>query len=341
MALALGVALPAGYWLSPERWAWAFLAALLVFYGTDTADDVLAKGWHRVRGTVVGGALGLGAADVLQGDPVVEIVAILTLQFLAVWFQPFSYTLSIAATTALLALFLAVAGQSVPALVGLRFEETLIGAAAGFLAARTVYPAYAGTRARRALARLLDDVATSLEGAPCARDAERRLGPGLARLQGELAATRRTWTLRPGGRDVRAALRRRSRCAALIVHETELYGALSRTGGEGRDARAAHALRRLRGALDALVRDEGALMRERCAPDAPRGPDASVESAVRRVSDALRARSTRATGQIRAEPPSGPRASPRERSQTRPTSMADPDRSRSGRRPDSTRAPKP
>lgn len=193
VAVALAAALPLGMWLSPDRWAWSYLAAMLVFYGTDTAEDVLAKGWRRMTGTLSGGAAGLAAADLLHGSMGVQIAAIAVLQVLAVFLQPLSYAGSMAATTALLVLFFGASGQAVPSIVTLRLGETLAGALAGLLAARLVFPRHAGQEAHGAMAGLLRELAVFLESGAPLHEAAPALG---ARIEPLRAATEPVRTLR-------------------------------------------------------------------------------------------------------------------------------------------------
>lgn len=160
---ALAVAIPLGVWLSPDRWAWAYLAAMLMFYNTGNSDDSIAKGRRRLRGTVAGGIAGLVAAELLNGITGIQVTALIALQFVAVFLGSVSYAWMIAASTALLALFFGVTGYGVPSIVTLRFGETLFGAAAGFLVARLIYPSDSRDRCRAALADLFDRVAAFLE----------------------------------------------------------------------------------------------------------------------------------------------------------------------------------
>ncbi|WP_156801037.1 FUSC family protein, partial [Oceaniovalibus guishaninsula] len=183
VALALAVALPLGYWIDADRWAWAYLAAMLVLYGTGTADDVLVKGWRRVRGTVIGGVGGLLIAGLLRGDIAVEVASIIILQFLAVYFQTFSYAWMMAASTALLALFFGVSGNPVPSVMGLRLGETLAGALVGFVVSQAVFPSRARRRSRDALDNLLTAIAAVLGRDGDGIAADNRLAKALTALQ--------------------------------------------------------------------------------------------------------------------------------------------------------------
>ena len=242
---AMAAALPAGIWLSPERWAWSFLAAMLVFYGTSTAEDVLAKGWHRARGTLIGGVAGLVLAEALRGDRTVEIVSIVALQFVAVAVRPAGYAWTIAASTALLALFLGVGGSAVPSVLELRMGETLAGAVAGLLTARLVFSSHAARRSGEALADLLDELASFLGGGG-AHPAERKLSPQLDRLRQVGAPVCRLRI--PGLAREGSALERRLSAAERIVLLAELAG-LDRIQGSAPCTRAAQLLGSARDAL--------------------------------------------------------------------------------------------
>ncbi len=221
VAVALALAIPIGMWLAPERWAWSYLAALLMFYGTATSDDVTAKGWHRIGGTLLGAVAGIGLADVLGGHTWTAIAAILVLQFLAVYLQRFGYAASMLATTALLVLFFAVTGNAVPSIAELRFEETLAGAAAGLLAAAFVFPSRATTRSDAAFVDLASRLGAVLRAEVPVGPAARALCADLVSLRDTLTATRLASLARRGGRADAARLDRRVRLAAALVQDVE------------------------------------------------------------------------------------------------------------------------
>lgn len=217
VALACVGAIALGAWLSPERWAWAYITAMLVFYGIADGDDVVLKGWRRIGGTLAGGLAGLLAARFLTGHVAIEVPVIVALQFAAVWVQARSYTAMVACYTALVAMFFAATGDDVTPILMLRFWETVVGALAGTLAARLVERSTAFPEARATLADLLDATSDMLRE----EGAADRPSALFAELQKVLEPTRLSGVMRFSRFD-RRAVERRIGHVAQLVHAAEL-----------------------------------------------------------------------------------------------------------------------
>ncbi|PRY95756.1 fusaric acid resistance family protein [Hasllibacter halocynthiae] len=222
----LVVVLPIAFWTSPDRWAWGYLTAVIVFYGTQGGDDTLAKGWTRFRGTLLGAAAGVVAAMMLDGHPAIEFVAILALQFFAIWLQSLNYGLMVGLYTAFLALFFGATGETALPPIEMRLLETLVGATAGMLAARAASHSDPKRTERSKIADLLGALAETLRGgalepAPAGilLDLEKQIDPVRNRVVSILRGRRRGDLVRP------------LREAGLLTHLVEVAALAGRREG--------------------------------------------------------------------------------------------------------------
>lgn len=170
----------AGFLISPERWPWAVLVAMFMFFGTENSGRLLSKGVQNVIGVVVGFALAIVLSSILPPIPWLEWATIMALTFLAFYFIPVNYAAGMAAVTALIGQALSLGGGDIGMLLGLRLIEVLAGAAFGIFAGLFVMPERASDNVRRACANLLNDAANVLDPG--------KTGPDTARLRENLAA---------------------------------------------------------------------------------------------------------------------------------------------------------
>lgn len=170
----------AGFVISPERWPWAVLVAMFMFFGTENSGRLLRKGVQNVIGVVVGFVLAIALSSILPAIPWLEWATIMALMFLAFYFIPVNYAAGMAAVTALIGQALSLGGGDIGTLLGLRLIEVLAGATFGIFAGLFVMPERASKNVRRACANLLNDAANVLDPA--------QTGPDTARLRENLAA---------------------------------------------------------------------------------------------------------------------------------------------------------
>jgi uncharacterized membrane protein YccC len=184
VAVATSLAIVVGELISPARWYWAVIAAFVVFAGTTSRGDVLAKGWQRLLGTIGGVAAGMGLAFLVGGHTVLSLVLLAACLFLALYTVRISVGLMAFWITAVLALLYGVIGQfSVETLV-LRIAETAAGGALGALAGFLVLPKHT----REAFRDALDDTVEALDDT-LAATADRILGRPVPAVPTELART--------------------------------------------------------------------------------------------------------------------------------------------------------
>jgi uncharacterized membrane protein YccC len=145
VGVATSLAIVGGELLSPARWYWAVIAAFVVFAGTTSRGDVLARGRDRVLGTIGGVVAGMALAFVVNGAVVLSVVLLLACLFLAIYLVRVSPGLMAFWITAVLALLYGLTGQFSIETLLLRIEETAVGAGLGMLAGFLILPT--GTRA--------------------------------------------------------------------------------------------------------------------------------------------------------------------------------------------------
>ncbi|SNR25196.1 FUSC family protein [Blastococcus mobilis] len=193
VGVATSLAIVAGNLLSATRWYWAFISALVIFLGTESSGQTLARGWQRLLGTVLGLAAGVVLATAVRGDTVASLVLVVAAFYLTLFFMQAGYAVSVFFSTVLLALVYGLLGEfSVDVLVD-RFQETAVGATIGVLVALVVLPSSTAELARgaaRDFTATLADLVGSAAGSPLGKESS----PPLTEQTAEL--TRRLHRLR-------------------------------------------------------------------------------------------------------------------------------------------------
>lgn len=137
---ASAVALSIGQMLSEDRWYWAVGTVWWIFVNTASRGETLVRGFRRVVGTVVGIAAGLLIAIPLQGALAPTAVLVAVCVFGIFYTAPVSYSWMVFAVTVMAGLLYGLLGVLDARLLGLRLEETLVGAACVALAVVLVLP---------------------------------------------------------------------------------------------------------------------------------------------------------------------------------------------------------
>jgi uncharacterized membrane protein YccC len=140
VTVAAGLAILFGQLVSPNRWYWAVITAFVVFITTNSRGELLVRAWQRTLGTLLGVLAGILVAANITGDLGAEIAVILCCVFLAFYFVGYSYAAMTFFITTMLGVLYGMLGTFTVSVLGLRLIETLIGAAAGALAAALVLP---------------------------------------------------------------------------------------------------------------------------------------------------------------------------------------------------------
>jgi uncharacterized membrane protein YccC len=161
--VAGALAIAAGEFLSPRRWYWAAITAFVIFAGTSSRGETLAKGWQRIAGTFAGVIAGIFIAVAVGANHGLSLALIYACIFLAFYLFQISYGLMIFWITILLAQLYGLLGLFSVHLLTLRLEETALGAAIGVLVALFVLPASTRAAIRQASRGFLDALETVIE----------------------------------------------------------------------------------------------------------------------------------------------------------------------------------
>jgi hypothetical protein len=148
VCIAASLAIVVGELVSPARWYWAVIAAFVIFAGTNSWGETLAKGWQRLLGTLLGVPCGVLVATLLTGHKTAELAGIFVCLFCAFYFMTVTYSLMTFWITTMLALLYGLLGQFSFGVLMLRIEETAIGAVIGATVAVVVLPTNTRTAIR-------------------------------------------------------------------------------------------------------------------------------------------------------------------------------------------------
>ncbi|WP_172593131.1 FUSC family protein [Altererythrobacter sp. B11] len=155
-AAAAALAMVGGSMLSPDRWYWAVITVFVMFTGTYSRGQALAKSLKRVFGTLAGILAAMALVWLLHG----KVHIALALMPLAIFFVFYafvqSYTWMAFWITVTVGLLFLVMGRFTDTMMLLRLEETAVGALAGIIVAAIVLPKSTHTHAPEQFNDLLD-----------------------------------------------------------------------------------------------------------------------------------------------------------------------------------------
>ena len=137
-AIAAALAIMAGDLVSPNRWYWAAFAAFVMFQGTRSRSESIAKGVQFMVGTLAGVVVGMLLATLLSGHEILTMAAIVAAVFLAFQANVAAYGVMVFWLTIILGLMFGMLGYFAPDLLLLRLRETAVGAICGLLVASLV-----------------------------------------------------------------------------------------------------------------------------------------------------------------------------------------------------------
>ncbi|MET9294200.1 FUSC family protein [Streptomyces sp. NPDC003077] len=257
--VAGALALVVGQAVSDERWYWAVGTAWWIFVNTASRGETLVRGFRRVVGTLAGISVGLLVAVPLHGAPVPTAVLVAVCVFGIFYTAGPSYSWMMFFVTVMAGLLYGLLGVLHPGLLGLRLEQTLVGALGAAVAVAVVLPVttHATTDAwiRRALLAVRHCTAASarrLAGEESADPA-----PHIAEL--ELLLGRVRLSLAPLLHPLNPLRERRERARRVLVHLDECVrqarglAAVATDPAASHDARLTAACRRVEAAVSALV----------------------------------------------------------------------------------------
>nr|WP_246587113.1 FUSC family protein [Stakelama flava] len=169
-ASAAALAILGGVALSPDRWYWAVITVFVMFTGTYSRGQALAKSMQRTIGTFAGILVAMGLVWALHGNTHAALLLMPVAIFCVFYAFIQSYTWMAFWITVVVALLFSVTGRFTDQVMLLRFEETAIGALAGVIVATLVLPRRTDVHARDQFNVLCDAAHNALEAAlPSAR----------------------------------------------------------------------------------------------------------------------------------------------------------------------------
>jgi hypothetical protein len=259
VTLAAGLAIVLGEHISAQRWYWAVLATFVVYSGTTSAGETLARAWAAFLGTVVGVAAGTGIGLLVQHDVVREGALLFLGLLFAAYFLRVGLGVAWFFVTLCLVMIYELLGRFTEAVLVTRLLEVVTGVVCGGLAAFAILPT--STRAlfradvQAVLRALRDGIGSIANGEPGrAQPASRRLDAAVRRLR------TRVRPLRSGPTFAGASL-----FARRWLRHIELCAYYARNGAiASRDPAAAAAVD---GVLEAIERLSGTIDGDAAWPD--------------------------------------------------------------------------
>jgi len=137
-AIAAALAITSGELVSPNRWYWAAFTAYVMFQGTRSRSESVAKGLRFMIGTLAGVVAGALLGTLLSGHELITMAAIVLAVFLAFQANVAAYGVMVFWITIILGLVFSLVGYFAPEMLLLRLEETAAGAGCGVLVASFV-----------------------------------------------------------------------------------------------------------------------------------------------------------------------------------------------------------
>jgi hypothetical protein len=147
MAVAVGVATALGDVLSPRRFYWAVLAAVITFMNANTTGEQVRKAFFRVAGTVIGIGVGSLLVTAVGHHTYWSIAVILAAFFFGFYLMRINYAFMVIGITVMVSQLYVQLDEFSNSLLLLRLAETGLGAAVTIAVVMLVFP----LRTRRVL----------------------------------------------------------------------------------------------------------------------------------------------------------------------------------------------
>jgi hypothetical protein len=188
VTLAAGLAIVLGEHVSPQRWYWAVLATFVVYSGTTSAGETLARAWGAFLGTVAGVVAGTCVGMLVRHDVVGESALLFVGLVFAAYFLRIGLGVAWFFVTLCLVMVYELLGRFTEAVLVTRLFEVAVGVVCGGLAAFVILPtstrAVFRADARNALQALRDGIGSIASGGRDeAQAASRRLDAAVRRLR--------------------------------------------------------------------------------------------------------------------------------------------------------------
>jgi hypothetical protein len=188
VTVAAALAIVIGGHISSERWYWAVLTSFIVFLGTTSAGETLARAGAAFLGTVLGVVAGTGVGVLASHNVVLESGLLFFSMVFAAYFLRVGLGVAWFFITLILVMLYELLGRYTDTILFVRLVEVLTGVVCGGLAAFAILPT--STRAvfhadvRAALQALRDGIDSIASGGPDdAQPPSRRIDAAVRRLR--------------------------------------------------------------------------------------------------------------------------------------------------------------
>jgi hypothetical protein len=140
VTVAAALAIVIGEHISPQRWYWAVITSFVVFIGTTSAGETLARAWGAFLGTVIGVVAGTAVGLLVGHDVALESWLLFLSMLLAAYFLRVGLGVAWFFITLVLAMLYELTGRFSDTVLVLRLLEVLTGVVCGGLAAFAILP---------------------------------------------------------------------------------------------------------------------------------------------------------------------------------------------------------
>jgi len=147
MGVAVGAATAFGDVLSPRRFYWAVIAAVIIFMNANTTGEQVRKAFFRVAGTVIGIGVGSLLVTAVGHHTYWSIAVILVAMFFGLYLMRINYAFMVIGITVMVSQLYVQLDEFSNSLLLLRLEETALGAAVAVVVVMLLFP----LRTRRVL----------------------------------------------------------------------------------------------------------------------------------------------------------------------------------------------
>jgi uncharacterized membrane protein YccC len=195
VTVSAALAIVIGEHISAEHWYWAVITTFVVFIGTTSAGETLARAWAGFLGTVIGVVAGTGVGTLVPQDVTLDSWLLFLSMLFAAYFLRVGLGVAWFFVTLVLVMLYELLGRYSEAVLAVRLFEVLTGVVCGGLAAFAILPT--STRAvfrgdvRAALQALRDglELIASAESDE-AQSASRRFDAAVRRLRSRVRPLR-------------------------------------------------------------------------------------------------------------------------------------------------------
>ncbi|HEX5811357.1 MAG TPA: FUSC family protein [Pseudonocardia sp.] len=140
VVVAGALSIVVGNLVAPGQWYWAVITAFVVFAAAASRGELLVRTSARVVGTLCGVVAGAAVAILVSGHLVLQVAVVLVCMFLGFYLLPVSYALMTFFVTTMIGVLYSLLGRFSIGFLEIRLVETVVGAAAGAVAALIVLP---------------------------------------------------------------------------------------------------------------------------------------------------------------------------------------------------------